>query len=272
MEAPSTPTTPSVKEQVRQLRQKKMPIRKIAQELGVTKHAVETALKELEPERLQTLLQTKEEGPRTSSNTACRTDQTGAGSHPDNGRTPQNGGQTLQNHHRTGPQTPFPGQQTHPNTVKKALQEGGLVQQTQQKAAEKDEKTAKTTFSYTVFSFKADYSRFLKDFQRDIQQQRCYWRHHMEGSLLAKLKNLQKRGQCLAQQQGLEYDELLLSDVLQACGSYMENVLRDAPVVHTLLNLRSLKFPPNKVFVDLCQRAQQMEFDFVEPKHASATA
>ncbi|MFD3003648.1 hypothetical protein ACFS7Z_25045 [Pontibacter toksunensis] len=150
MEDPSTPTTPSVKEQVQQLRQKQMPIRKIAQELGVTKYAVETALKELESERLQTLPQTKEEEPRTTGNTAGRTDQTGAGVHPDNGRTTQNESQTLQNHHQTGPQT-------HPDTVKNAPQEGVLGQQTQQK-------TAKIRSSYAFSSFQTDYNRFFERF------------------------------------------------------------------------------------------------------------
>lgn len=70
----------------------KMPIRKIAQELGA--------------ERLQTLPQTKEEEPRTTGSTACRTDRTGAGSHPDNGRTlPNCGSDTAKSPPDSAPDT-----------------------------------------------------------------------------------------------------------------------------------------------------------------------
>lgn len=80
----------------------------------------------------------------------------------------------------------------------------------------------------TFFSCKADYSRFLKDCQRDTQQKRCYWRHRIEGSLSGKVQNPRKRGRCLAREHGLAYEELLLSDELQACGGYLENVLLNA--------------------------------------------
>ncbi|MFD3003647.1 hypothetical protein ACFS7Z_25040 [Pontibacter toksunensis] len=60
--------------------------------------------------------------------------------------------------------------------------------------------------------------------------------------------------------------------MLKACVGYLENVLQHAPVGHAIPILPTLRFLPNKLLIDLCQRAQQTEFDFVEPKHEPATA
>ncbi|RDV16537.1 hypothetical protein DXT99_04920 [Pontibacter diazotrophicus] len=262
--------TLSVKEKVQQLRQKKMPIRKIAQELGVTKYAVETALKELESERLQTLFQTKEEELRTSSNTACQTEHAGDELHSDNEQTLQIVGQTTQNYRQTWVQTLFLEQQTHPDTVKNAAKEEVFMQETQQKTEEIGVKTAKTPVFPPIYGFLPTYRSFLHELQRGIHQKRAVWTHVMRNKYLLQVEKLKQQAQTHCSEHGFEYENLLLSGVLESCERYLRNVLRTAPVIQTEIGLSYVRLPLNVELVNLCRRAQDADFYFVEPEHSSA--
>lgn len=209
--------------QVRQLRLNKVPFRKIAQELEVTKYAIETAIKELESEQLLAYHQTKVLGPQIS-NTAG---QTSEAIPPDVDQTSNREEQTLQHHCQTTPQTLLLEQQAHVDTVKKAVDDGALAQKKQPTAAEK---AGETTDFPPFYGFLHSYKRLLQELQRNVQQERKVWTHMLRSGYPLQLQNLRKQAQAHCTEYGIEYRSLLVSEVLEACERYLLSVLLTEPV------------------------------------------
>ncbi|MFD3003499.1 hypothetical protein ACFS7Z_24285 [Pontibacter toksunensis] len=110
----------------------------------------------------------------------------------------------------------------------------------------------------------------VNELQRGIHQQRKVWIHVMRDKYLLQVEKLKQQAQTHCSEHGFEYENLLLSGVLESCEHYLRNVLRTAPVIQTEIGLSYVRLPLDVELVNLCRRAKDVDFYFVGSEHCSA--
>ncbi|AKD04319.1 hypothetical protein POKO110462_13180 [Pontibacter korlensis] len=104
------------------------------------------------------------------------------------------------------------------------------------------------------------YKSLVKELHRGVQQQRMVWQHKIGGRYLKQVENLRAQAQRHCQEQGVSYDSLLLSEVLQACEVYLREKALKAPASPTVIGLYWIKFPPDVELAGLLGMAQRVDF------------
>jgi len=247
----------SVKERVRPLREQGQSIRQITRELGVTKYAVEKAVRELEEDCDRAYFEALSSSNQTPHQPAEHHWQTARLTSPDTADLLQDTAEKASDADQTLQQT---GQNWQQNCGIGAYQAAIASEFLQPNTAVNTVKARESRYFDGVYTFMVEYRSFTRELQRLMQQERRIWAHTLRVNQVRQLEKLQAQARRHCLEQGLMYSELQLSEVLADCGAYLSGILTTVKVNPALYGMDAVRLTHDEALAERCRQAQQADF------------